>query len=841
MHVLQNWRAYLPAKERLYEPLTLLLIALLILGTFALVLLLPLPKARTRGALQAQMNSMAQSVALEKTVQSNAPTRLANQIQAAETQVVEAAAPFLSESEASLALNQLYQYARLSNVTIVDLKAQAAPEIVPAAISRVLRFNLQVTGALPELMNFLARIEQTERAGFAVTNVAIQAEKQQHRASMDLALYISPYAVADASAGFPPTPLSPLIATAISGPVAATPIAAETLAMMPSWPTLPALSPVTVPVQAACPNLLLNGDFETMGSWLFGPSITPPQYTNSARVTGTQAIQLGVLPQAGESNRPSYSSIRQLVTIPATAERVILYWWQRAGTQEAAPTVFDLQSERQEVLLLGPNEQVLAVVQQRLQTEPDWQQYAADLTQYRGQSVYLYFNVFNNGNSLASWLYLDGLVLQACGAAVTPFPTQVPATPAPPPAATTPAPATFTPILPTATTVPAYTYTPPATPGCANFLRNGGFESTEGWLVGRSGAPAQYVSSQYAGGQPQAGSRSMQLGRLPGGSSGSSYSSIRQLVTIPSQAQTVTLRWWQWAGTEETALSGADTAGDRQELLLLTPDERLLAVMQRTRVNHGNWQEARADLSAYRGQTLYLYFNVFNDSDNLSTWLYLDEVTLTDCDVPPVSTPGATSTPVPSATSIPLPTLTATPASTATNIISPLPTPTMVANCTELLTNGSFENNNGWRLSRNEVPAEYTTDQQQAGIRSVKLGLLPGGEGGGFSSIQQTVTIPGNSNEVILRWWQWAGTEESTVATTDANGDRQEVLLLTQDGRIRDVIQRTRQSTGGWQEVTADLSDYRNQTLELYFNVVNDKNSLSTWLYLDEVTLLSCQ
>lgn len=870
MQALQNWRSYLPAKERLYGPIALLVITLLILGIFALVLFGLLPNARSRGELITTLTNAEQAVVLEKTIQANAPTRVVEQISSAETRVADAAGHFLSEDDATVALNQLYQYARVSGVTIIELNAQSTANAVPTTVSTVLRFNLQVAGTLPRLMNFLARIEETEQAAFALTNVAISPEKDRHIARMDLALYTSRYAAPGGANALTPTPL-PLTLTP-AAPITATNIAATptptaptavpgTPSFLPTVPLLPAALPT---VQGECTNLVLNGDFEQTAAWLFSPSISPPQYISSQRQAGLRAMQLGTLPGTTSTERSSYSSVRQLITIPATANSVVLYWWQWAGTQEPPALAPDTLGDRQEVLLLGANERALAVVHESRQTEAGWQQYAADLSNYRGQSLYLYFNVFNNGDSLPTWLYLDEVVVRACGVpnlpTATPLFTTLPTST--PPASVTPVPgATATPVPgATATTAPGVTNTPTAVAGCRDLLINGGFEDNSGWLLGQSVAPPQYIATQA-----QAGFRAMQLGTIPGTAptNRSSYSSVRQQVTIPASANYALLRWWQWAGTQESTTTAPETTHDRQEVLLLTPNEQVLAVIQRTRQTTGGWQEQTADLSPYRGRTVYLYFNVFNDSNTLATWLYVDGVALLDCVAPPAPTVVATATPLPTvpvatattaptltptgvvATATTAPTLTPTVnAATATATTGPTLTPTAtgISGCSNLLTNGDFEGDTGWALGKTERPAVYTTDRQHGGTRSIQLGIPALGNLQSYSSISQQITIPGDADALTLKWWQWRGTEEATSLTPGAAADRQEVLLLTTTGEPLEVIRRERNNESGWQEVIIELNAtvYRARTILVYFNVFNDGANGRTWMYIDDVALTTC-
>lgn len=855
MNLLRNWRAYLPKGERLYLLLGGLFIALLALALFVYVALALVPNVRIRGELIGVVATAEQALQAEVAAQAAAPATLQAQIATAQAQVDEAAAAFLSETQAVEALDRLYQYARESGVTIVELQAQPAPE--PEAVegvSSLIAFGLRMTGEAPRLMNFLARLRETALSGFVITNVNIAEEEDESVASMNVALYTSPYAagaITQTITGFVTLPVLPRLTLAFPTPGVLTPMLTQTVlalttptvvnptatsASLVVAPTAP-LAPAPVPM-AGCINLLNNGDFELEGSWLFGQALTPAQVTTAQHHGGARAMQLGNPPTAGMLNRSSYSSVRQLVTIPANATVATLRWWHLYGTGE--PVVGDPGGggERQELLLLTPAERPLAVIQRVRRNDSDWQQAAVDLTAYRGQSFYVYFNVFNDGGGTPTWMYLDDVQLESCTGAI-PAPTT---TSAPFVTATnTPiviAPATNTPTTPpttaaTPTTPPTATALPPAA-GCTNLVVNGDFETDGGWLLGQAMIPPQFTTDQR-----HSGARAVQLGSPPaaGASTRGSYSSIRQLVTIPANAGGVTLRWWHLYGTAEAATTDPGTTSDRQEVLLLTPDEKVLAVVQRVRRNDSGWQQETADLTAYRGRSVYLYFNVYNNGNGAATWAYVDDVQLDACTG---VTPAPTTTTLPTATATGTPIATPTVTHTPVTPVAPTTTP---GTCVNLLTNGGFESDGDWFIGPSALPAQITTSQQHAGARAMQLGNPPGvsaGNTGGYSSIRQLVTIPADAGTVTLRWWHLYGTQEIVTAEPGTAGDRQEVLLLLPDERPLAVVQRVRRNENSWQEEAVDLTAYRGQNVYVYFNVFNDGNSASTWMYVDDVQLEVC-
>jgi len=97
-------------------------------------------------------------------------------------------------------------------------------------------------------------------------------------------------------------------------------------------------------------------------------------------------------------------------------------------------------------------------------------------------------------------------------------------------------------------------------------------------------------------------------------------------VTIPSWPQSVLLRFWYWPMSE-----GLDV-GDRQELLLLVPQEgQVIAKLWKETRNDRRWLQQVVDLTAFRGRTVDLYFNVLNDGLAGRTSMILDDVCLELC------------------------------------------------------------------------------------------------------------------------------------------------------------------------------------------------------------------
>ncbi|MBX3011657.1 MAG: hypothetical protein KF832_09110 [Caldilineaceae bacterium] len=452
------------------------------------------------------------------------------------------------------------------------------------------------------------------------------------------------------------------------------------LALVPVPAAAAPLARVYAEVAPGCLNLIGGGDFEQFNpSWQLQASTRPPMYTNEQTFNNSlQAMRLGngfELP-----NLASVSEVRhQPILLPYGATRIILRFLYYP-VFDAAPGT-DLQ---QADLFDATTDQLIGTLLNAQDGTGGWKARDYDLTLYAGRTISLRFRVRNDGVGGRTLMYIDNVELEYC--AQTPLPTYTPTlspTPTGPllptntptliPSAT---PIPVTPIVPTA--VPTYIPPPPEDPSCPNIVVNGTFEGNDGWHFGEDPVPARYVNTFV-----QEGARAVLLGNPPENPTNvTTFSSIRQLVTIPFTTGAVQLRWWRLLHSAQTGIPTGTT--DRQDVILLSPNLQPIQILRRELRNDGVWQEDAVDLSLYRGQTLYLYFNAFNDTNNARTWMYLDNVRLRVCGAPIVAPtaalPPATATPLlatavaipvtPNLTYTIIPTLTLSPVQT--NVVSPL-------------------------------------------------------------------------------------------------------------------------------------------------------------------------
>jgi len=191
---------------------------------------------------------------------------------------------------------------------------------------------------------------------------------------------------------------------------------------------------------------------------------------------------------------------------------------------------------------------------------------------------------------------------------------------------------------PTATNTPTVTNTPAIS--CSNIVINSGFEENLAWSI-----PVTKYTAGYDTTQKHTGLHSMRTGIVNPLSNIESYSSARQIVTIPSNATQANLQFWllpkstepvymKVPGLEQNVLSldSVEWASDVQLVLILDPDdESELARLFANRQNGSTWQLRAHDLMPFAGQEIMLYFGTYNNGEYGVTSMFVDDVTLQVC------------------------------------------------------------------------------------------------------------------------------------------------------------------------------------------------------------------
>jgi hypothetical protein len=258
-----------------------------------------------------------------------------------------------------------------------------------------------------------------------------------------------------------------------------------------------------------------------------------------------------------------------------------------------------------------------------------WGDYSSMTVDPTDDCTFWYTQEYNNSGGWGWSTRIGAFQVSTCSGSPPPTATNTPvAQPTNTPTRTaTPVGATSTPTRTptrTATPPPGATNTPtrtatPVSGGCSEKLTNGGFESgTSPWVQTSSGG-YQLIDTT----RPHTGAYSSYLG-------GYDYASdtIYQQVAVPSTATSATLTYWWYMGTQETG----STAYDYLYTRVLNSSGSTLATLKTisNASTKNTWVKETFDLTAYKGQTIRVYFKDTTDA-SLSTSFFVDDVSLNVC------------------------------------------------------------------------------------------------------------------------------------------------------------------------------------------------------------------
>ena len=194
------------------------------------------------------------------------------------------------------------------------------------------------------------------------------------------------------------------------------------------WPAVLLVVCVAAPVCAV--ELIANGNFEYDSDWEIPATEYPAAYTTAAAHMGNRSMRVGIVEPA--HNRYSYSSARQLVTIPADAASTTLRFWLYPTSGESTANLIvpthplastitraALSGDRQYVLVLDEYDQWIDTLVWQRTDDRQWMSYEFDLAGYAGHTIKLQFGAYNDGLSGVTGLYVDDVSLEICGS-VTP-------------------------------------------------------------------------------------------------------------------------------------------------------------------------------------------------------------------------------------------------------------------------------------------------------------------------------------------------------------------------------------------------------------------------------------
>jgi hypothetical protein len=226
-------------------------------------------------------------------------------------------------------------------------------------------------------------------------------------------------------------------------PNAGTPTATATVTTVPQ----PTATPTATATTPACPQYIGNPGFESVGSW-FMQGLRSGRYSNATSFSGSWSGLMGILPD--ESDLEAHSSIYQAITIPADATSASLHFWYKPFAQSphlndanlydwsgfkpgedvirrqdvqqdmemqvsgAAKESWASQDWQYALIRYGPYGQSWAYVLATNSNASVWLDKSFDLMPWRGQQIWVHFEVRNDGGGFRTWMYVDDVTVNIC-------------------------------------------------------------------------------------------------------------------------------------------------------------------------------------------------------------------------------------------------------------------------------------------------------------------------------------------------------------------------------------------------------------------------------------------
>ncbi len=610
---------------------------------------------------------------------------------------------------------------------------------------------------------------------------------------------------------------------------------------------------------ALAQSVILNGGFETADatSWVTCGGNPFPSVGNTSAHSGSFSALLGTY-FTDPSNPPEPeplgdSCMYQTVTVPDNAPSTLSFWYfPNTVALEGDDGNEDLQICQ---IMDSSGVTNLATVLNTLSNAQAWTQVTFDMTPFAGQTVQVFFDVYEDGFGDPSYMFVDDVSLTPDNS--NPFSPTVTSTPTAtltPTNSSTPSSTPTVTQTPTVTLTPTFSPTSTLTPFPSGLVTNGSFETGNdgSWSVCGS-SPAPVIGSSF----PHTGAESALLGTYFSDPSNpptepSGYSCFYQNVAVPASGPS-TLSFWYYPNT--TSLNSVDGNADQQVCLILDASgSTTLATVLDTLSNAQAWTQVNYDMSSYAGQTVRILFDIWEDGVGDPSYMYVDDVSLIEGTVY-TQTPTGTSTLTPrpttthtetftaTGTATLTPTITLTP--TVTSTITPTADPTLPPLPSGLMLNGNFETGDAssWVTCGGQPWPSITGFNAHTGSYSAVLGTsftpaqalggnLPP-EPLGNSCLYQDVAVPANAPST-LSFWYYPGASDPT-----GDADIQECLIQDPaNSNTLATVMTGLSDAEAWTQATYDLSSFGGQTVRVYFNVWEDGVGDTTYMYLDDVALI---
>lgn len=159
--------------------------------------------------------------------------------------------------------------------------------------------------------------------------------------------------------------------------------------------------------------ILVNGGFENGTGWEFGVTDSTGRIVETDPYSGMRSALLGLLPSqhVSSGSAPTYSSMYQRIRIPLDIDSASLSYRYKPGSEDAN------RADSQWAVIIKPySSDHLKIIKRALEDDTEWRYEEADLSDFRGQAVRIYFEVRNDslGPQGRTWMYVDDVSLRVC-------------------------------------------------------------------------------------------------------------------------------------------------------------------------------------------------------------------------------------------------------------------------------------------------------------------------------------------------------------------------------------------------------------------------------------------
>lgn len=186
-------------RDRLFRLLPILIIVMTIFGIALFAIRTLIPDLTAYNALSEIVLTQQSAIATQVAERDDSDNILILQRQAElmQEQMRESSAIFLTRAESEQVLNRIYDYAYSRGVRVINLQSQQPDPAVQSPGSppyETTVLQLQVTGGVANLIDFIAHIREATLPGVSIQSVNVNRTEGETSLTMTIFIYTSPFA-----------------------------------------------------------------------------------------------------------------------------------------------------------------------------------------------------------------------------------------------------------------------------------------------------------------------------------------------------------------------------------------------------------------------------------------------------------------------------------------------------------------------------------------------------------------------------------------------------------------------------------------------------------------------